>query len=423
MKYNISTLAMTLALALLTACSGGAGNDEPGTPSTTGPTQVSVTMKSRAGGAGEEQNELINSWWLAFVKSGKVEKIYRSGALGSAVHEDQCSVELMPGQYTIYGFANIEGESFGLVEGSAAPAGLESLTWASAPANGENMPMTGKTTAQIKQQASMRFEVEVVRLAAKMQYDIQNLTGEEITVGSASLAPAKNNGAVKLFPNYGSLGSAPDLLGGATFSEIVTPVNKKLANEQTESKTFYLLESTATGHETEHYVVKLEVTGANGKSRTLSAQTSALQWINRNDHIILPLKVIDYSMEFGVMFYPPIGGYPAVLVDHKDDEYYATFGSSGKFVINSKLIGSDGSALGAKEYLDPKKNQIKVDDPQGIFSAAPAIDATTYEIIGELATGSKSGTAKAEISISVKNSQGSTPVEYTFTRTLYIIRK
>ncbi|MCM1477917.1 MAG: hypothetical protein NC045_08405, partial [Bacteroides sp.] len=346
MKHILSAIIISL---LLTACSGN-GGDEP-TP-VVGKVNASVTLQSQSATESDPpQNELINSWWVAFVndKNKVVKIVSRPFDKTGAVPHENFNVEIDAGLYTIYAFANMSSSDpnatrFGFAEGADKPAGIDTQTWATVPQNGQWVPMTGKVQVDLRQQASTQFKIEVVRLVAKMQFVVTNKTGAGVTLQSIALQPALTD-KVNLFPDYSSLGGAPDMNPGATIGKWSKDYNKHIAHTDSIIDTFYMLESTAMNHESEHYVVEMNLLHDSGRRETLTAQTSGLQWINRNDFIILPLTAVDFSLAFNILFYPPIGGYPAILIEEKADEYYAKFGSSGKFVLNPKVTDSSGYIL------------------------------------------------------------------------------
>lgn len=426
MKYIIPILTITL---LLFSCSRSE-DDNPMQVVTK--VQASVTLQAlSADNSDSSGNELINSWWVAFVNSStsKVAKIVdRPSDKTGAVEREDFTVEIDAGVYDIYAFANMSNadpnaERFGFKEGSDLPEGINTQTWSTVPEYGKWVPMTGKLdNVDLRQQASTHFSIEVVRLVAKMQLEITNDTGNGVTLQKIELQPALTD-MVNLFPDYTSLGNKPVMNSGATLKELVRTYSSSINQGVTfEDTPFYLLESTAENHPSGYYVVKMDIVhNDSGRTESLTAQTSELQWINRNDYIILPLKIVDFSLAFDILFYPPIGGYPAILIEEKADEYYAKFGSSGKFVLNPKVTDSTGQVLAPEEYTI--KTPLEVNDPDGILSVKPSIDATTFEITGELASGDKSGTATVKFELTATYKGSDNPVSYTFSRTLYIIRQ
>ena len=143
------------------------------------------------------------------------------------------------------------------------------------------------------------------------------------------------------------------------------------------------------------------------------AIANELQYINRNDHIIIPIEVTDWIIEVDVRFYPPIGGYPAVITEDKNREYYITFGTEGWFEIETRVrYAAPGSP-----WLEKGKYQVALRDAitgDPIFEQAPAIIATG-EITGRLNT--STGSAKVPVAITV-HQDGKPDMSYLKTITI-----
>lgn len=410
MKYILLSIILVSSI-LITSCVNEDFNEE-----STGQVNASITIASRGFDADEDNgNELINKWWLAFVNtSGEVVKIVEKDELGSPVNRDSKTIGVNSGKYTIYAFANID-DKLGFAEGQLLPDGIDLEMWTTVPSIGQLVPMSGKCTVEIKQNTNANFVVEVVRIVAKMRIRVQNATTNDFTVDTITILPALNNKAY-LLPDYSSLNNAPVLPADTECTELKRILGKQVSVGDSVIDKFYLLESSAMKHPTEHYIVKMDITRKDDRKYSMSAMTNALQWINRNDYILLPLKIIDYVLDLDVMFYPPIGGYPAVMVEQKSDEYYATFSSSGKFVITPMVKDNTGIILAPNQYTI---KSISVEDTNKIFSTTPKLESTG-EIIGELASGNKEGKAKVDLEIDVTDTND---ITYSFTRTLYIIRQ
>ena len=67
----------------------------------------------------------------------------------------------------------------------------------------------------------------------------------------------------------------------------------------------------------------------------------------RNDWVRIPIVLTDWVLELDVTFYPPIGGYPAVKTEEKDNEFYARFGTGGYFAIVPRVRNGGGRRLSA----------------------------------------------------------------------------
>lgn len=397
--------------------------------------------KAETGGNASEiatpagDNELINTWWMAFAdQSGIVRLILeRDAAKTNPVEMEEFSATLDRGTYTVYSFANIRPENLGLEFrlGEKVPAGVDaSPEWVSATAPhawsaGKLVPMSGRQTVTVTQQVTQPFAVEVVRMVAKMEFFFSNATDSDMRINQMWLRPM-GKGAVDLFPSYHLLGSAPALRSDADTVTIRRGFDKVLpaGGERAVSDIFYVLESQADradgkGHPTGHYVVLLDVTrrdGVGGKSvrDTISMLTPDLTYINRNDYIRIPVRLADHVVKMDVKFYPPIGGYPAVVNEEKGSDYFISFGTQGVFVI-TPLMREGVAGAPWMQPSDMDIRVVKVEDPAGILERTVSYDTRTGEITGEL--NSRTGKAIVTLSVAVKGSQ------LSYQRKIYIIRE
>lgn len=377
---------------------------------------VSFTIASRAAGDDSASpEELINSWWIAVVDNEGIvcRIIERSASKTDAVESDEFQVNLAAGDYTVYAFANIDRTDFPytIVLNQPMPD-LSNVNWnKEVGVIGALVPMTGMKTVKVTQNTGV--EIEVVRLWAKMRFRFSSNASQPVTVSKISMLPALTE-AVKLLPDYQSLKQSPVLPEGIVCELLEHPTNLTVSKDgDSVDETFYLFESTAESHPTGHYPLSFELTVGGTKS-TVSALAYQLDYINRNDFITIPVLITDWLVDVSVLFYPPIGGYPAVLIDKNGDEFYARFGSGGKFVICPTVSKADGSIV-------PDGNldiSLSTEDADGILSLTPAYDSTTSEIIGEIAAG-KTGTAVVTLTIKVTDGE----LQYDIIRKFYIIRQ
>ena len=375
---------------------------------------VSFTIASHASQVDNTSpSELINFWWIAVVdKNGKVCRIVeRSADETDAVQSDESYLNLTAGQYTIYAFANIDRNDFAdnIVLNQQMPD-LSNVTWSKKIGPmGSLVPMTGKKTVTVTRNSG--FEIEVVRLWAKVRFQFTSNASYPVTVSKISMLPALTE-AVKLLPDYQSLKQSPVLPEGTVCKLLERPTNLTISNDGgSVDETFYLFESTAEAHPTGHYPLSFDL-DIGGTTRTVSALAYQLAYINRNDFITIPVLITDWELRLDVRFYPPIGGYPAVIVDNKGTEFYARFGTSGFFEITPQV--SD-SYTGAAVAADNVSVALSVESGSEIFSQVPVW--LNGEIVGELAENT-SGTAVINLDVTVTNGS----LKQTFIRKLYIIR-
>lgn len=396
--------------------SGGCSDNEPQSDT---PTTATFAISTRAGSdSNATDNELINTWRVVFVDNAGIVKLIlnRPTENTGAVEREEFKFNLPAGKYTAYAFANMDPMPEFTLD-SPVPGDLETRVWKTVGNIGDRVPMSGVLrNFVLTEGASNRVSIEVVRLWAKLCFkfttDIEN---QNVTVSNISMTPAQNETGVSFLPDYKSLGNAPTLLSNTVCSKLDRPLTTPLvvSNGNPKSETFYLLESSAAEHPTGHYPIDLEVKYGEGEMQTVSALAWQLDHINRNDFITIPVLLTNWLVDIEVLFYPPIGGYPAVLTDKKDNEFYAKFGSGGKFVIRPTVTTASGGKV-------PDTNltfTLSTEDASGILSQDPSEDTTTHEITGVLADGN-SGTAVVTLTIQITTDQ----LQHEIMRKLYIIR-
>lgn len=416
--YIIVLLCTTLAFF---ACTG---EDSPGTKNDGGTHSVTMTIASRAivDTHAAASNELINSWWMAFVgpDGTVVETLDRAEAFNgqtipeAAVERETFNVSLSDGTYTVYAFANFDGSSpssniWGIKKGEKMPD-LSAKTWATAIENDSKIPMTGFCSFSVPSPESQNLMVEVVRMFAKLEFQFSTTSGTPKTLKRIKVHNAATS-AIKLLPDYSLLeGSTPSLPDDAVNSDLEYEVDIPLSGDVASYRR-YIFESTAAAHPTGHYVLEFDIDN-DGLSKTITALAYQLDHITRNDWVLIPVTFTDWTLRLDVRFYPPIGGYPAVVVESKNDEFYAKFGSSGLFEIIPEVSDSNNGIVLAPNEIAVT---LTVESGTEIFSRTPAWE--NGEIVGELAEG-RTGTAVVNLAITVNNDA----LRQTFTRKLYIIR-
>lgn len=455
MKRYILPYLCLVALFFFAACSSDEENPKPEGEMT----HISMTISTRATGTPETatvNEELIHTWWVVFVnKLGNVQKIIsRPSSSTTYVEEERVDLDIPVGTYTLYAFANIDPSAKSVntvtiadltfTEGSSCPTDIAAKTYSLTNGWTGSIPMTGTQNVTVTGRANETFSIEVVRMLAKMEFQYKNQSAVGLSINSLSIKQVQET-SVPLLPNYTYLNN------GWTFENLTTstafipgPFTRSYSspisvaaysgNGDPASQTdkFYMIESQADYNTpTQSYLMTLNVT-RNGEANNLyfSLDNTKIQTIYRNDHVIVPLVISDYIVGLDVIFYPPIGGYPAVITEDKDkDEFYCTFATQGEFEIKPTVYNASTKTNvyypnwdydftivdGVKTY-----NNIVVSDPSNIFSTSPHIDTTTGELLGKLSTAT--GTASIDVKIKVKTS--SDPVVYRdYTRRIYIIRK
>ena len=441
MRKDVITYLM---LSLLTAVFATSCSEESGHVPEAGGRTVAVDMviATRATGtpeAAQADVEKIHTWWVAFVdKYGIVRHVEsRPDGLTSYVEEERVEMNLPTGTYTLYAFANISQEDLKsetgveFVEGSAYPSAVKSVGYAIAMpwAPDKDLPMSGKQQVTVTGRANEVFSIEVVRMLAKMEVRFANESRKQVTINSLKLSQSATD-KVLLLPNYAYLESGWDTDAPCTaraylrtYSSLLPAAPVLGAYDGSAAKDyddiFYVRESQANYNVTGRYLMAVNITREGGHPKDLLfALTKDLRSIYRNDHVVIPIILSDYQVSLDVNFYPPIGGYPAVITEESDEGFYCKFGTEGDFEIYPKVEDTyHGYAL-LYGTGDPKFTYSKtsVSDPSNIFTTAPTV-TSTGEILGELGTGT--GTAYVDVEITVSRTGASDQI---YDRRIYIIR-
>lgn len=390
-----------------------------------------VTRSSGARAVSDEvpENELIKSWWIAFVDKndgGIVRDIAQSDAALDPTEMDFVDILLPAGNYYAYAFANItpgllaEKTGITFTKGAKAPshADIIGCEWSNME-NGlgpdTDIPMSGWLEINVKGNVNEPYAIEVIRMLAKIEFEFTNATGSDVTVTGITFG-SLNTGKIPLMPGYAALdaGTAPTLISDAAATETIdVPLSRalNLTDAVTASDHFYVRESLAGSHPTGHFHFAVKMKRGTAEQEVRYALTDELTYINRNDYILIPVKLTKWYMRVETLFYPPIGGYPPIVEEVNDNEYYIKFGTQGEFAITPVLIDA---ATGEKAGFTATVTSVT---GVNIFSREPSADALTGEITGELSTAT--GTAVVEVTITVRPNAG---LSETFTRKIYIVR-
>lgn len=378
----------------------------------------------------ESSDELIRSWWIAFVRKSDSVVVDIAEGVSSGVYEDNVEAILPEDDYYAYAFANISrqelydntGLQFVIGQNSPQHSEIKDAIWQDMKNDEERadgIPMSGWRSVTVKGHVSERFAIAVVRMWAKVEFCFKNESGADIMVKSVNFGPLCS-GPIPLMPDALNENQAPDILEGCSVGRVSHSFGAGIAvlTQRGEIKRgkMFVRESVADSDPTGHFNFTLSVTRA-GKDNeeVMFAVADYLTWINRNDYILIPIVFTDMSIDVDVRFYPPIGGYPPVMVAPGDNEIHVSFGTSGGFEI---LVNVKDMFNGLE--VDPSKVSVRIGSISGdvnIFDLKPRVESSG-EITGML--GSSEGTAAVPLEISVLQESG---LERVYRRILYVIRR
>lgn len=432
---NCWTLYIAVALTLLAAsCSKSNGSDEP---SAGGSAQVTFAVRAPQGAPEDPINahEMINSWWMAFVASdGTVEHILEREPERTEPVEQEYTFDEMPlGTYDVYAFANITPDELyaasgiRFTPGAKVSDGITAARWNNMVNNwpkDTHIPMTGHQRVTVSQAVHQSFSIEVVRLVGKVTFEFTSNSNLDIAVDYVTMSPM-TDGPVPLLPDYSTLGTVQNPAEGpatGTFCYDMGGLHVAAGTQDPVSDYFYVRETSAHNHPTGRFAIGVGITRAGNSSEVQYALADELTYINRNDHVVIPVVFSEFHFELDVLFYPPIGGYPAVIVEENNAEHYVIFGTQGLFAITPRVFEVEDSP-GFNGNIDPDRIKIElvdISDPDGIFRDRPDFDSVTGEITGYMSADVISGRATVSLRISVKVSD---TVSRVYNRTVYILRQ
>lgn len=418
--YHI--LCILATVAMLASC--GAKDEDPPVVTAKSTFAVSAPVATASGIERDpERMEKIGSWWVAFVDASDMvaEVVSRPDDKTSEVESEKFEAALPPGRYTVYAFANISRDELGKASGVIFVKGAkmignpsEAMFSGFDPNESGRMPMSGFLPVNINAAGEPDVsDIEVVRMYGKVELKFTNESSGDLTVDSWSFGPLYAPTAdVRLLPDYGTLGLKPAPSDGGDTDFRRNSASITLSKGESQTDAFYTRE-IISAHPTGSFVLTVN-TSAAGESSKRHSLAYELNYINRNDWVYIPVTLTDWIVDMDVCFYPPIGGYPAVVLDQKNDEFYATFGTPGRFVVTPRARKSPQGAW------EPVENVTVSTEGDAIFTpdGQPAIDPVTGEITGSMSTAT--GSAVATLTFRVKADAN---VLHIFTRKFHIIRK
>lgn len=467
----IVNLIFTIGTIGLYGCSNDSEYEEYEDGGDGTPVEISVSLSAvrSNSSAGDglasnpaSDNEKINSWWIAFVdKSGMVRKILKRSdsetgipSQTGAVEEESFKCLVSPGVYDIYAFANITAAELKTATGLDFIAGrkvtnVDNAVWSPTLNNYDStkpLPMSGfRKSVRVKNKIEENFTIEVVRMVAKMEFLVRNVSGDEVTLHAITVDPVTSS-SVSLFPR-GTDGISYDHLGKSAYTPLDDPTYAPLKiaidggktfgagdtdtkeSPEAESLFFYLQESLSVRENNNAFTIGLNVSHKNNVAEyeQFNITSDILSYINRNDHIVIPVDMSRYYVEVVATGYPPIGGYPAVVstTDPKGAQIF-TFATGGDFSIVAHVTDKQTGLHLSPAYYKITLGELEGDT--GIFQSAPVIStgsvALPDEVTGVL--GNLNGTAAVTLKVAVYDKphyETGAKVTNIYTRKIYIVRK
>lgn len=396
-----TTIITLLALLFMAACS----NDiDTSTSDEGGQAIVDIHLSarserpaapaSRAVDVNAVDEEMMKNYVIIIAQGNDIKRILTKENLSNAESDEYAGVHLDEGTYTFYSFANISLSDLGLEATSTTlPDGFDTKTFAVSGnqttvdnfANG--IPMSNKQTITVEKKAT-EVDLEVVRMVAKMQLNLTNVTGSDIKVTQVQLSDITDDGTstapnLYLLPTDKDPGVSctPHLTSTATSStysyDVPTDQQTVAANKGKQTLTFYLNESKAVNPAQ----FELTLTTQDADGTTTKKRYAILNWteIARNDYRVIPITLDDYKLTFDVKYFTAIGVLPPTVTDDGQTldlnfSYYGDIHLVPK--IEKWSDGSDVTSSVKPSYASNPWKLVTGTNPTGFFATAPYWNST-----------------------------------------------
>lgn len=324
------------------------------------------------------------------------------------------------------------------------------------PATG--MPMTGKLSATVnitkgqittKDTSNKDLILVLWRMMAKMEFDFENESSEQVQVLGVEIDPLSTGAAgsyllqtVDLSTTtnwaHGALGMvSPGTTAPWVVEETVTIPAKSGDTNGTGTLSVYVNETDASYTTLENQLsLRFKVKrGSSDVEEIRYGFTSpyvgtdpAKQGFNvicRNDWIKIPIHFTGWQFRIEAIPFVPIAGYPAVLLS--SDALNATF-STGGYIILQPFAEKDHDGTW-RDFSDPEvtfvslhwknSNGTDVSGDDKIVKTAFAYDSGSKCITGELNNSLSSGTYKTTLTVNLK--LGTSPSQYAYSFSCNVI--
>ena len=334
-----------------------------------------ATAGTRAGSDYTDVNmqagELMKNWIIVMVDAdGRIVDIVKNGPYDAGETErsqDSFWKRMKQGTYTFYSFANLTPSKIGIDTyrvGDTLPAGffeqmkcsvkIPSLVFADHWSDFDNdyfphgIPMSNKQVVTIGKDTKT-VNLEVIRMVAKVVLQLTNNTDHDITFKGLTLSDVTPNVADNLMLLPGKDETDEQGIVHVSDANLATTQKQtvvyasmalgtghdyvvKCRGQAVTNICFYINESKATD-ENKYHILQLQTIDSDHSSTEINRRLAMLNWskICRNDYRVIPIKLDDYSIEWNVQSFTPIGVLPQIEDD--GENLTITMGYYGEFHI------------------------------------------------------------------------------------------
>lgn len=319
--------------------------------------------------------ELMKNWFIVMVDTdNRIVDIVKNGPYDAGETErsqDSFWKRMKQGTYTFYSFANLTPSEIGINaygKGDILPAGFFEQMKCSvkipAPVFADHwsdfdndyfpqgIPMSNKQVVTIGKDTKA-VNLEVIRMIAKVVLQLTNNTDHDITFKGLTLSDVTPNVADNLMLLPGKDETDEQGIVHVSDANLATDQKQTMAyasmalgtgqdfvvkrNSQAVTNIcFYINESKATD-ENKYHILQLQTIDSDHSSTVINRRLAMLNWskICRNDYRVIPIKLDDYSIEWDVQSFTPIGVLPQIEDD--GENLTITMGYYGEFHIIPKV--------------------------------------------------------------------------------------
>lgn len=382
-----------------------------------------ATAGTRAGSDYTDVNmqagELMKNWIIVMVDAdNRIVDIVANGPYDAGETErsqDSFWKRMKQGTYTFYSFANLTRKEIGIDTyrvGDTLPAGffehmkcsvkIPSLFFADHWSDFGNdyfpqgIPMSNKQVVAIGKDTKA-VHLEVIRMVAKVVLQLTNNTDHDITFKGLTLSDVTPDVADNLMLLPGKdetdeqgIVHVSDANLATTQKQMVAYASMALGTghdyvvkrngQAVTNICFYINESKATD-ENKYHILQLQTIDSDHSSTVINRRLAMLNWskICRNDYRVIPIKLDDYSIEWDVQSFTPIGVLPQIEDD--GENLTITMGYYGEFHIIPKV-----RQLSTGYYSAVQSGSFKwVTGSKDIFDVEPQWSLHGKRVEGEMA--------------------------------------
>ncbi len=475
MKQLIQSYILLAALAQLSACS----TDVADSNADSNGKKVRLTLNLESAdhatttrsNAYNSEGDLIRNAYVVMVNqgTGKVEHLFHVTDTDEFERKQVTTIDAtMNATYDFYNLANfsdfaattasdgtitsVSTNGLTFTQGEDVPSGLTNASYNAEFTNytlpTTGIPMTNQETFLVDKDQTITLTL--FRMLGKVQFTFNNISDKDIRICKIVMGDltanqsATTNSQIYFLPKkangliYCDFGNLPHDTTEATLftcgddKEQAVTISAETGQQVfgSTSAPIYLNESLpANGHQGFPLTIEMDRKNESGTWEPDNREAVVqLDELKRNYVALVNVNLSSYVLKLSANSYPPIGGYPAHVIE-ENGEFYVNFTGGGDFEITPRLYkyanrNNPELWIDLNDTKQVQSYSLLVTGTTSIFSKLPEFNTTTGEILGTIIPG-KTGTATAKLTVNILTgtSATGTAITQTYTRTIYIVAK